>query len=206
MNSNAHKPVIVLDAGGVLVDYDVAIVYDELLKRHHIEFDPEAGVHMESLFDPLQVGSGTWHDIPPALNHALGIVLPPEEWKDLWCSSIIGEMPGMREALTGLKTGFRLIALSNTIAVHWDYLLKKFPIFSLLDGWIVSYLEGTAKPDPGIFKSLQNRYCNGRPPFFFTDDTDRHIETARKLGWPAKVFQGVADFTAAVDRLKGLNG
>jgi len=201
MAQNVQKPVIVLDAGGVLVDYDVAIVYDQLLKRYNIAIDPAPGVDLENLFGSLQVGRGSWHDILPTLNHALGTALEPEEWKDLWCSIIIGEMPGMHDALTDLKTDFRLIALSNTIAVHWQYLIKKYPIFDLLDGWIVSYLAGAAKPDPAIFKSLQDRYCSGRAPFFFTDDTDRHIETALKLGWPAKVFQGAADFMATIDRL-----
>ena len=135
----------------------------------------------------------------------LGATLSLEAWKALWCSIIIGEMPGMREALVALKPEFHLVALSNTIEVHWTYLLETYPIFALLDGWVVSYREGAVKPDPVIFKRLQDRYCRGRIPFFFTDDTALHVEAARKLGWPAKVFQDATDFLTSIDGLRSKN-
>lgn len=202
MASTAQKPVIVLDAGGVLVEYDVAIAYDELLKRYHIPVEPPSRVDLEALFAPLHIGKGSWQDILSRLNRALGVTLAPEAWKDLWCSIITGEMPGMREALAGLKSEFRLVALSNTIEVHWTYLFRTYPIFDLLDGWVVSYLETVAKPDPAIFKRLENRYCQSRIPFFFTDDTALHVEAAQNLGWPARVFQNASDFLTTIDALR----
>ncbi len=200
-----QKPVIVLDAGGVLIEYDVAIVYDELFKRYHLRVESSSRADLDTLIAPLEVGKKCWRDILPFLNRRLGVTLSPEAWKAIWCSMIIGEMPGMREALVALKPDFHLVALSNTIDVHWTYLLETYSIFALLDGWVVSYREGAVKPDPTIFKRLQDRYCQGRIPFFFTDDTALHVEAARKLGWPAKVFQDAADFLASIHGLRVQN-
>ena len=100
----------------------------------------------------------------------------------------------MREALAELKSEFRLVALSNTEEVHWTFVLRKFPIFKLLDGWVVSYTEGVAKPDPAIYRAFMNRYCDGRSPVFYTDDNPRYVEAAQHLGWEAEVFTDAAHF------------
>ena len=75
------------------------------------------------------------------------------------------------------------MALSDTDEVHWNYALQKYPILLLLDGWVVSYEQGAAKPDPAIFRATIERHCNGRLPFFYTDYIPVHVETARSLGW-----------------------
>jgi len=86
------------------------------------------------------------------------------------------------------------VALSNTEEVHWAFVLEKYPIFELLDGWVVSYKEGVTKPDPAIYSAVVDRYCNGRLPFFYTDDSPLYVEAARHLGWEAEVFSDAAHF------------
>jgi len=195
------KPVIVLDAGGVLVDYDERIVFEELEKRYHRTVEQSFGCEIESLFAPVQIGRASFEDTVSELNRMLGIGLAPEAWQDLWRKMIIGEMPGMRAALTALKPRYKLVALSNTIAAHWDYLLRSFPIFNLLDGWAASHIEGFVKPDAQIYRRVESRFCGGCPPFFFTDDTPSHVTAARNLAWKAEVFKGTGDFVENVHRI-----
>ena len=189
-----NKPVIVLDAGKVLVDYDPMVVVEELSKRCGREVGlPQAG-DLYKLFFPVYVGTHSWGDILQAINSALGFSLESQEWLELWCRIFTGEVAGMREALAELKSEFRLVALSNTEEVHWTFVLRKFPIFKLLDGWVVSYTEGVAKPDPAIYRAFMNRYCDGRSPVFYTDDNPRYVEAAQHLGWEAEVFTDAAHF------------
>jgi len=189
-----NKPVIVLDAGKVLVDYDPMVVVEELSKRCGREVGlPQAG-DLYKLFFPVYVGTHSWGDILQAINSALGFSLESQEWLELWCRIFTGEVAGMREALAELKSEFRLVALSNTEEVHWTFVLRKFPIFKLLDGWVVSYAEGVAKPDPAIYRAFMNRYCDGRSPVFYTDDNPRYVEAAQHLGWEAEVFTDAAHF------------
>jgi len=189
-----YKPVIALDVGKVLVDYDPKVVLEELSKRCGREIGLPLPIDLDELFFPVYVGTQSWGDILHVLNNALGFFLESQEWRELWCRIFTGEVPGMREALAELKSEFRLVALSNTEEVHWTFILQKYPIFKLLDGWIVSYTEGVAKPDPAIYEAVVDRYCDGRLPVFYTDDTPRYVEAARRLGWEAEVFTDAAHF------------
>ena len=189
-----HKPVIALDVGKVLVDYDPKVVLEELSKRCGREIGLPLPIDLDELFFPVYVGTQSWGDILHVLNNALGFFLESQEWRELWCRIFTGEVPGMREALAELKSEFRLVALSNTEEVHWTFILQKYPILKLLDGWIVSYTEGVAKPDPAIYEAVVDRYCDGRLPVFYTDDTPRYVEAARRLGWEAEVFTDAAHF------------
>jgi hypothetical protein len=47
---------------------------------------------------------------------------------------------------------------------------------------------------------VMDRYGNGRPPFFYTDDSPRFVEAARSLGWDAEVFLDAAHFKKEVVR------
>ena len=195
-----NKPVIVLDVGKVLVDIDPTVVLGELSTRYGRKIDPHFRPNLDRLFFPLYVGIRSWEDTVKDINGALGLSLESEEWRDLWCGVLKGEVSGMREVLSELKGEFRLIALSNTDDIHWDYALRNYQIFELLDGWVVSYKEGVAKPDPDIYQAVVQRYCAGKLPFFYTDDMPSYIEAARQLGWDAEVFNDAAQFRDEIKR------
>ena len=200
MTAEEYKPVIVIDAGNVLVGLDPDAVLQELSKRCGREIRLPLPGELESLFSQVYVGKRSWEAVLPAINSALGLSLSFEEWHVLWCRVIKAEVPGMRLVLSELKKDFRLVALSNTEKVHWNFALHTFPIFALLDGWVVSYAEGVAKPDPAIYRAVVERYCNGRVPFLYLDDIPENVEMARSLGWQAEVFRDANQFKQEIER------
>ena len=200
MITEDYKPVIVVDAGKVLVDIDPDAVLQELSKRCGREIRLPLPGDLESLFSQVYVGKRSWEAILPAINSALGLSLRIEEWHILWCRIIKAEVPGMRLVLSELKKDFRLVALSNTDEVHWDFALHTLPIFALLDGWVVSYEEGVAKPDPAMYRAVIVRHCNGRLPFLYVDDIPEYVETACSLGWQAEVFRDANQFKEEIER------
>lgn len=194
------KPVIVLDVGGVLVNFDLKPLIRALSKNRgeKITLPPLSAI--DELFLPVQTGQSSLDEIVPKLNATLGVSLTPAEWNALSCSIFTGEMPGMKEMLIELKKDFFLVALTNTVEVHRTFLLKTYDILKLIDGWIVSYLEGVAKPDPAIYHRVVDRYCNGGVPYFHTDDLPEYVEAARQLGWRSEVFRGPLQFKSQVLR------
>ena len=200
LKSSAHKPVIALDAGGVLVNYDFSKVFFELSEKFGIELDPKDTPDLSAIFLPLEKGDIPWDAVPQKLNQTLGLSLDTHQWQALCCSIFLGEVPGMRETLAELKSDFTLIALSNTIQVHWEWVLREYPIFSLLDGWMVSYEEGAVKPDAALYNTFSHRYCDGQPPFYFTDDTPRNVEAAQKLDWDAQAFYDAATLKKDIEK------
>jgi FMN phosphatase YigB (HAD superfamily) len=200
MQGKADKPVIVLDVGGVLVDFDLKPLIGALSKNRgeKVAFPPLANI--DKLFLPVQTGEASLDDIVPELNASFGVSMAPSEWHALSCSIFTGEVPGMKEVLLQLKTDFLLVALTNTVEVHWTFLLKTYDILKLMDGYIVSYLEGVAKPDPAIYQIVVDRYCDGGVPHFHTDDLPEYVEAARQMGWRSEVFRSPSQFKNQVLR------
>ena len=149
---------------------------------------------IDHLFLPVQTGEVSLDDILPALNTSVGVSITHDAWRDLLCSIFTGEVPGMKDVLLQLKTDFFLVALTNTIDVHWTFLLKTYEILKLFDAYMVSYKEGVAKPDPAIYQAVVDRYCDGRLPYFHTDDTPEYVEAARRMGWRSEVFRSPLEF------------
>jgi 2-haloacid dehalogenase len=194
MREKAHKPVIVLDVGGVLVGFDLKPLVEALSKNCGEKISFPSLVSIDKLFLPVQTGQASLDDIVPELNASLGVSVTPSEWHALSCSVFTGEVPGMKDVLLQLKSDFFLVALTNTVEVHWTFLLKTYGILRFMDGYVVSYLEGVAKPDPGIYQIVVDRYCDGGRPYFHTDDLLEYVQAARQMGWRSEVFRGPSQF------------
>ena len=197
------KPVIVLDVGGVLVDFDLKPLLSTLSKKRGEELTAPSLASLDKFFLPVQTGEISLDDLVPAINAFLGVSVASDEWRDLLCSIFTGEVPGMKEMLRELKADFFLVALTNTIEAHWAFLLKTYEILNLFDGYIVSYIEGLAKPDPAIYQRVVDRYCDGRLPCFHTDDTPEYVEAARRMGWRSEVFRNALQFKKEVLGTRG---
>jgi FMN phosphatase YigB (HAD superfamily) len=190
----ADKPVIVLDVGGVLVGFDLKPLIAALSKNRGAKVTLPSLSNIDKLFLPVQTGESSMDDIIPELNASLGVSMSPSEWRALSCSVFTGEVPGMKEVLLQLKRDFFLVALTNTVEVHWTFLLESYEILKLMDGCVVSYLEGVAKPDPAIYQLVVDRYCDGGLPYFHTDDLPEYVEVARQMGWSSEVFTSPLQF------------
>lgn len=202
MKHESNKPVIVLDVGSVLVAVDPERALRDLSRKSGVHLGMLRLDELDTVFLPFYVGKHAWPETVESVNRILELSLKGDEWRQIWCSIITGEVPGMRQALDELKDEFTFVALSNTDEVHWNYVLAAFPIFQLLDGWIVSFEEGIMKPDPAIYKRVMARYGNDKPPFYYTDDIPRFVEASRNMGWDAEVFIDAAHFKQEVAKRK----
>jgi FMN phosphatase YigB (HAD superfamily) len=202
-SGKADRPVIVLDVGGVLVDFSLGPLIAALSKNRGDKVALPPLPDIDKIFLPVQTGESSLDDIIPELNASLGVSMSSSEWQDLSCSVFTGDVPGMKEVLLRLKNDFSLVALTNTVEVHWTFLQKTYEILELMDGYVVSYLEGVAKPDPAIYQAVMDRYCNGGVPYFHTDDLPEYVEAARKMGWRSEVFRSSSRFRDEVLRIRG---
>ena len=107
---------------------------------------------------------------------------------------IIGEMPGMYELLSSLKQqGFKLYGLTNWCSkVHLT--MQQYPIFSLLDGRVISSEEHLIKPEPAIYQCLLDRYNLIPEECLFADDKPVNIQGAIAIGMHGIVFRNSAQF------------
>ncbi len=174
---------VVFDIGGVLLDWDPRHLYRQLI-GDPAELDEFLG----------QVCTPRWHRA-----HDLGadtelscreLAARHPDRADLimaWAhrseEMVAGQFDPAVEVLAEVKAaGVRCLALSNMEPDKFLLRRARFPFFGLLDGCVISGLEGVAKPDRAIFEILLTRYDLEPAATVFVDDTAANVAAARELG------------------------
>jgi len=174
---------VVFDIGGVLLDWDPRHLYRELIS------DPaEMAEFLEHVCTPQ------WH-----LAHDLGAdterscrelaARHPDQaelimaWSRRSEDMVAGQIDQAIEVLADVKAaGLRCLALSNMEPDKFLLRRDRFPFFGLLDGCVISGMEGVAKPDRAIFEILLSRYDLDPAATVFVDDTAANVAAARQIG------------------------
>ncbi|MCA6072629.1 MAG: HAD family phosphatase [Endomicrobium sp.] len=104
-------------------------------------------------------------------------------------NNIFEPMPEMIELIAALSQNYRLVALSNTNELHFDYLKERYPeVFALFNRLFLSYKMHSRKPEDEIFlKTIQ--CCNVLPSeIFYVDDLEDNVTVARNNGISSHLF------------------
>lgn len=188
---------IIFDLGGVILPFDFSHAYERMERLSGLARDEIRRRLVESKL-PARLESGR---IQPqafvdSVNQLLGTRLGFEEFRDVWVS-IFAEDPLIPENLLScLKDRYRLLLLSNTNAIHFDWVVENFPHFAHFDRWVVSHEVGALKPDPAIYAEvLRHTGCRAEE-CFFTDDVPAYVDGARKAGIDAVQFTGLEGLRA----------
>ena len=78
--------------------------------------------------------------------------------------------------------GLRCLALSNMEPATFATRRTRFAFMDWFDGFVISGIEGVAKPDRRIFQILLRRYRLEPAATVFIDDSPGNVEAARGLG------------------------
>jgi 2-haloacid dehalogenase len=78
--------------------------------------------------------------------------------------------------------GVRCYALSNMEPDAYRVRRARFPFMDWFDAYVISGLEGVAKPDRRIFEILLHRHGLRPQACVFIDDQARNVAAARELG------------------------
>jgi putative hydrolase of the HAD superfamily len=119
----------------------------------------------------------------------LGLPVTADAFLRDFCGWPTGLLPGAQELLDGIPDRYRVAALSNSCAVHW----QKIESMGLLHRFDVMYLShriGFLKPATEAFLVALDGM--GLPPadVLFLDDSPRNVDAAAKLGMRAHVTRG----------------
>ena len=96
--------------------------------------------------------------------------------------------------------GYKLYVLSNMSREFIAY-LRRFPVYGLFDGEVVSCEELCVKPEPRIYEILRDRYGLLPSETLFIDDGQRNVEAARQMGFAVYMPAPGEDFTHLLESL-----
>ena len=104
-----------------------------------------------------------------------------DEFPTIW-NDIFTENGEVSEIVRSLKGNVRLGLVSNTNALHFDYIASRFPVVHSFDRWILSHEVGFKKPAPEIYLRAIEWASVEPPNILFIDDIQRNVEAAVSLG------------------------
>lgn len=180
---------IVFDVGRVLIDWNPKSLYRKIFNS-----DEEIDKFLNT------IGFWEWNlSMDKGKTFAQGVTEKQAEFpqyaKEIemyhtnWEDSIPGAIEESVEVLNDLKkNGYKVYALTNFATEKLELAKKRFNFLNIFDGIVVSAEEKMIKPDPDFFKLLCNRYKIDPKTSVFIDDSDKNIESAKKLGFNTILF------------------
>lgn len=188
---------VVFDIGKVLVEWDLRLIYRELIDDpaerdwfvHHVvtpewHFQHDAG---RPLAEMLTERIAAYPQYEALIRR----------YASHFNESIPGEVPGTRELVERLDTqGMPMFAITNFGAEFWPTFAPRFPVLERFRDIVISGVERLAKPDPAIFALAEARFGLPGHAMLFVDDNAHNIAAARDCGWHAHHFLNAAGLEA----------
>lgn len=193
MNDNYIKAII-FDLGNVLIDFNHRIAAKKIScftdKNPEEIFELFFDSQLTSLFEE---GKITPEDFFLRVKKKLNLKLDYNEFVPIWNEIffLTEKNHEVYNLAKSLKKYYKLALLSNINILHFEFLLKNFPVFDVFNNIITSYEIGARKPSPLIYnKSLEILRVL---PYeaFYTDDRPELAKFAKKLGIQAFVFSNI---------------
>lgn len=121
---------------------------------------------------------------------------------DRWIEMMGEEIPGMQQLIRDLKDrGYGVYGLTNWSRETFPLVRDRYPVFGLLDGYVVSGEEMTKKPDPALYCILLERYGLRGEECVFIDDNPANAAGGESLGIRGLVFRNAEQVRKDLDEL-----
>lgn len=105
-----------------------------------------------------------------------------------WWNSLFSPMPDMEEVVSRLAERYPLFLMSNTNALHFEYIQENYPVLKHFSRFVLSYKVGSRKPEKGIYEHLLQQAGMAPERILFIDDKMLFVAAARELGIRAWQF------------------
>lgn len=186
---NPQIEAVVFDIGRVLVQWDMRVLFRQLL-------DDEAEV--EWVY--RNVVTEEWHGQHDAGRPIAEMVAERSAefpryaaliaaYATRFNETIPGPVPGTSELVEQLHAaGVPLYAITNFGADTWAGFRPTFPLLDRFIDIVVSGIEQLAKPDPAIYGLAASRFDRAPGAMLFIDDSLPNVTSARACGWQAHHF------------------
>ena len=181
---------IIFDLGGVILDIDENIVYQELEK---LGIPVSQLIHSKEFVDIMsKFDTGIY--TAPTFRKKLKALIGQEKMTDqkfdsIWNSMLL-DIPRERiEAIEKIKKHYKIFLMSNTNEIHYDLYVRDLQLRfgyhefdELFNKSYFSFDIHLEKPDPRFFELILDHEQLLAEETLFIDDTATNIKAAKALG------------------------
>ncbi len=108
---------------------------------------------------------------------------------------------GVTDIITALRTQVRLSVISNTDALHFDYIVRNYAVMQLFEEPVTSFEVHAVKPQAKIFQAALKRFGLQPAAALFIDDREENIAAARNVGMQAIQFESAQQLQLELDNI-----
>lgn len=192
---------IVFDLGNVLLPFDWEIAADRFCERTGCTRRELDDYIMTTPFvNQLGLGQMSKEQFFATVAGDFGFDGTYEEFALIW-SDMFTVDEAMRDLAARLKGRYPRYILSNTNAIHMDFIFARFPFVRDFEGHILSHEVGLQKPDRRIYELTAARFGLEPARTVFIDDIAANVAGARAAGWHGIHHTGYATTSAELTRL-----
>ena len=195
---------IIFDFGAVLVDWNPHHLYDSYFG------DAAKAEWFLTEICPYEWNAQCDAGRPIKDITAERVALFPEWEKEIrmyfdhWVDMMGDPIPGMEELVRDYKQrGYGVWGLTNWSAETLPLVRDDYPVFKLLDGYVVSGQEKVVKPDARLYRILLERFGLKAEECVFVDDNPANTAGAEAVGIKGIVFKGAEDLREELKAVLG---
>jgi HAD superfamily hydrolase (TIGR01509 family) len=194
---------ILFDIGNVLIGFDQELIWKRLATVSNLSADEiRQRIQASGVMDLHETGKLSSRELFQAIQDRgqLDPALSFEEFSLIW-ADIFWEHKPITRLVQTLQQHYAILLLSNVGEIHWNWLVKQFPIFSQVDDLILSYQVGYMKPAREIYHEAIRRSGSLPEQCVYIDDIAEYIKASRQLGLQGIHYQSPAQLKSELKML-----
>jgi len=185
------KPItsIVFDLGNVILPFDHKPIMGKL--ADYCKYSPEqirAGFFKTDVVYRYGLGQITSEEFFDEIKQALTLQCDFEDFSDIFCD-IFTENAEMKMLVERLAEKYPLFLLSDTNELHFEYVLKNYPVLEKFQNYSLSYEIGEYKPHEMVYRDVIRKSKTEPEALVFVDDLEANTKGAEKAGIHGVWFQ-----------------
>lgn len=197
--TSIHR-VLFCDLGNVILQFDFNSAIQKIAELSGRTFeDIRKFLFWPGFQERYEKGKIGPQEFLDCLRDSLKVDASDEQLALIW-NDVFSENRQMVDWLEIVIGKFPIWGISNTNALHYDYIHQRYPIVRKLNGWVLSYKIGCRKPEPEIFKVALKKAGVSPQQAFFVDDLPANVQAAEGAGICSQLFRGVSPLIQALQR------
>jgi putative hydrolase of the HAD superfamily len=193
---------VISDLGKVLIFFDNNIFFEKIAKNcpfTHEEIRELTFSHFY-LVESFDRGEMSPEEFYRQVTHKLKARIDYDRFYSIY-NDVFSLNPPVLQLMIRLKKNYKIVMLSNTDVMRFDFIKKKFPEIMIFDEYVLSYQVGFIKPHPQIYKEALKQAGVEAKECVFIDDREENIEEAARLGISGILMEPQTDLEAVLQEM-----
>lgn len=180
---------VIFDLGRVLLNLNVEATLQAFCRSGFTSAPEMLSRNLRSeLFGAYECGDTSTEEFRQAIQKECSAPLTDRQTDDIWNAMLAGIPSEKLQLLVRLRKDYKVCLLSNTNAMHWDYIVQHFfqpqgfTPQQCFDHVFLSFEMSCKKPDPAIYLKALEKGGMKAEETLFIDDLAENCQAAAGTG------------------------